>query len=83
MGPKAKCPLWVPVSTSIRVSTMCHSVHLLLRSGSRGLLQPLQDASSLDMPGAWSISQILAGGKGMVVCVVGAGVEGLLSIQWG
>lgn len=29
-----------------------------------GSLQPLQDASSLDMPGAWSISQILAGVEG-------------------
>lgn len=70
-------------SVHFRVSTTCRSVHLLLRSGSRGLLQPLQDASGLDMPGAWSISQILAGGKGMVVCVVGGRSRGTVVYPMG
>ena len=61
----------------VTVSTCCSDL------GAWRLLQPLQDASSLDMPRAWSISQILAGGEGMLMCVVGGRSGGLLSTQWG
>lgn len=81
MGLKAKCPLWVPVSTnqSFYHVSQCPLAAQIWEPGT--LATP---AGCQQLGYAWSLEHLgaLAGGKGMVVCG-GGRVEGLLSIQWG